>query len=206
MRECFRCRVSSSQRGVSIHQSLHHSLLFTFKKYRKADDGWSLLSLSRHNKQLIREYVEVINILTHQHRKQLNKLSAVINTLRDQNKALECKNQDLTRQLTAANRQVVTVERKKLLEEGNVIQRSIGSKVVPIGGQKRKANALAGISIANITGNSNAKKDIALTQRNYDVPRFSGTMNPPEARVVSLKASTFQASPIKAKLRMPDNI
>ena len=170
--------------------------------YRKAEDGWSLLSLSRHNKQLIREYVEVINILTHQHRKQLYKLGATINTLRDENATLERKNQDLTRQLTAANRQVVTLERKKQLEEGSVIQRSTGGKVVPIGGGlKRKANSLAGIHTSNSTDNHVAKKEIVLTQRNHDIPRFHGSLNPAETRVAPLPAS-----PIKAKMRVPDHL
>ena len=148
----------------------------------------------------------MINILTHQHRKQLKKLSNVIDALRDQNTTLERKNQDLTRQLTAVNRQITTSERKKQLEEGNLVQRSTCSKVVPIGGQKRKANTLAGINHIINDNHTTTKKEIILTQRNFDIPRFHGTVNPVEARVAANQASPLPTSPIKAKMRMPDHI
>ncbi len=149
----------------------------------------------------------MINILTHQHRKQLKKLSTVIDALRVQNTTLERKNQDLTRQLTSVNRQITTSERKKQLEEGNLVQRSTcSSKVVPIGGQKRKANTLTGINSIINDNHTTTKKEIILTQRNFDIPRFHGTVNPVEARIAANQASPLPASPIKAKMRMPDHI
>lgn len=147
----------------------------------------------------------MINILTHQHRKQLNKLSAVIDALRVQNTTLERNNHDLSRQLTAMNRQITTSERRKQLEGGNFDQRSTLDKLVPIGGQKRKANTLAGINITK-DNHPTTKKEIVLTQRNFDIPRFHGTTNPIETRVVANQASPLPTSPIKAKMRMPDQV